>query len=86
MTPREVTDGEGTVWSCVQAYAGLAEQDDNKEKSEAARVKGANDKVYVVCTPTGGAQTVRLELPSDWETALSDEDLTREIQSRRESK
>jgi hypothetical protein len=51
---REVTDGEGTAWSCVEAYAGLSEDG----KSEAARVEGT-DRFRVVCTPTGGAQRSR---------------------------
>lgn len=77
--PREVTDGEGTAWTCVQAYAGLSE---GGEKDEAARVEGEEDRYHVVCTPSGGAQSVRLQLQGDWETSLSDEDLLREIQDR----
>jgi hypothetical protein len=72
--PREVTDGEGTTWSCVEAYAGLSEEG----KSDAARVEGT-DRYRVVCTPSGGAQSVELELPEGWNEALSDDDLLREI-------
>ena len=72
--PREVTDGEGTVWSCVEAYAGLSEDG----KSDAARVEGT-DRFRVVCTPSGGAQTVELELPAGWEDSLSDEELLGKI-------
>ena len=72
---REVTDGEGTTWSCVEAYAGLSEDG----KSEAARVEGT-DRYRVVCTPSGGARTVELELPGDWEASTSDEALLAEIQ------
>lgn len=75
---REVTDGEGTAWSCVEAYAGLSEDG----KSDAARVEGT-DRFRVVCTPTGGAQTVELELAAGWEEKLSDEELTREIEKAR---
>lgn len=74
--PREVTDGEGTTWSCVEAYAGLS--DDGK--SDAARVEGT-DRYRVVCTPSGGAQTVELQLPGGWDASLSDEDLVRRIES-----
>ena len=28
--------------------------------------------VAVVCTPSGGAQSVRVELPPDWETGVDD--------------
>ena len=77
---REVTDGEGTAWSCVEAYAGLSEDG----KSEAARVEGT-DRFRVVCTPSGGAQTVELELPAGWEEKLSDEELAGEIEKARKS-
>jgi hypothetical protein len=33
----------------------------------------------VVCTPSGGAHSVRLDLPDDWESGLSDEDLAARI-------
>ena len=78
--PREVTDGEGVTWACVQAYGGLTEGDENEE---AARVEGAGDLFHVVCTPSGGAQTVRLELKSGWEESLSDEELLKKIGSAR---
>ncbi|HEX8197398.1 MAG TPA: hypothetical protein VF571_14485 [Pyrinomonadaceae bacterium] len=77
--PREIQDGEGTTWSCIQAYAGLS---NNSEKREAARVEGAPDLVEIVCTPSGGAQTVRLKLASDWESKLSDEELLSEIKKQ----
>lgn len=44
--PREVTDADGTTWSCIQAFAGL-----------------------------GGAQSVRVKLPENWEHDASDEEL-----------
>lgn len=74
--PREVTDGEGTTWSCVEAYAGLS----GDGKSGAARVEGT-DRYRVVCTPGGGAQSVNLELPAGWDESLPDEELLREIAS-----
>ncbi|HLM67167.1 MAG TPA: hypothetical protein VK358_06555 [Longimicrobium sp.] len=74
--PREVMDGEGTTWSCVEAYAGLSEDG----KSDAARVEGT-DRFRVVCTPSGGATSVRLELPGGWSESMTDADLLREIQS-----
>ena len=81
--PREVTDREGTVWSCVQAYAGLSE--DGGGGAAASRAEDAGGPVEVVCTPTGGAKTVRLELAADWEQALDDATLAGEIESRRET-
>ena len=77
--PREISDTE-TTWSLVQAYAGLKEN--KEETSEAARVEGTRDSVYVVATPNGGAQSVRLELKIDWEETLSDEQLLEEIKSK----
>lgn len=78
--PREVTDGEGVTWACVQAYGGLSEGGGNVE---AARVEGEGDLFHVVCTPSGGAQTVRLELEGGWEENLSDEELLERIGSAR---
>jgi len=78
--PREVRDADGTAWSCVQAYAGLSS---SPEKEDAARVDPGSDRFHVVCTPTGGAQSVRVELPGDWEDALSDEALLKEIEQAR---
>ena len=78
--PRELADGEGVTWSCVEAYAGLEERGAGEGH---ARAGGGGDPVEVVCTPSGGAQTVRLQLESGWEGGLSDEELLREIKSRR---
>lgn len=73
--PREVTDGEGTTWTCVEAYAGLSEDG----KSEAARVEDS-DRFRVIATPTGGAQTVEMELPEGWMEEMSDDDLVKAIE------
>lgn len=80
--PREINDSDGTTWTLVEAYAGLKQ--DGEEKTDAARVEGAPDRVHVVATPSGGAQTVRLQLKSDWEETAPDEDLLEEIESNRE--
>ncbi len=77
--PREVTDQDGITWTCIQAFAGLG---NDPEKQDAARVEGTRDKVHVVCTPSGGAHSVRVELSGNWETALSDETLIDRIWSR----
>ncbi|MEG4342725.1 hypothetical protein QUB70_05450 [Microcoleus sp. A003_D6] len=55
---REVTDSEGIVWSCVEAYSGLSDKPENREK---AQVKGSDDAYWVVCTPAGGAKSVWLQ-------------------------
>jgi len=77
--PREVKDSDGITWTCIQAFAGLGQ---DAEKKEAARVDGARNRFHVVCTPSGGAKSVRVELPGDWEKGLSDEALLRAIHER----
>ena len=42
---------------------------------------GEGDLFHVVCTPSVGAQTVRLKLGGGWEEGLSDEELLRQIES-----
>ena len=78
--PREVTDAEGIVWSCIQAFAGLG---NDPEKTEAAREEGAADRVHVVCTPSRGAKSFRLELPAACEKSMSDDALLEAVHSRR---
>lgn len=76
MTQREVIDTHHTTWSCVQAYAGL----EGKVAEKAAKLAETDEGlVTVVCTPSGGAQTVRLELKSNWYDDLSDEELLKAI-------
>ena len=81
--PREVTDGDGVRWTCVQAYAGLAQSADESGNADAARVDGAKDLFRVVCTPSGGAQTAELELPGDWEEGMGDDELVKAIEAAR---
>ena len=75
---REVTDADGITWTCLQAYAGLSEG-----AEAAARTDGPGERYHVVCTPSGGAQSVRLELPGGWAESCSDEELLRAIEARR---
>ncbi|WP_187144361.1 hypothetical protein [Microvirga massiliensis] len=75
--PRELTDADGVTWSCAQAFAGLC---NDPEKAEAARVEGSGDHFHVVCTPSGRAKSVRLELPSGWEESCTDEEILKAIQ------
>ncbi len=78
---REVTDADGITWTCVQAYAGLS---NGAENQDAAQVKGSDDTYWVVCTPSGGAKSVRLKLQGEWEASYSDEALLREIEAQRQ--
>ncbi len=73
---RKVKDAEGITWSCEQAFAGLS---DERASEAAARRVADGDGIAVVCTPSGGAQSVRVTLPEDWETALEEDALLREI-------
>jgi hypothetical protein len=75
--PRKITDREGITWTCIQAFAGLG---NDPEKADAARVEGSEDKVRVVCTPSGAARSVRMECPADWEASVQDEQLLTLIQ------
>jgi hypothetical protein len=76
MKQREVTDQDNLTWTCVQAYAGL-----NSKTAEEATALAETDsgEVTVVCTPTGGAQTVRLQLSKKWLEELSDDQLVQAI-------
>lgn len=78
--PRDVTDDEGTTWTAAQAFAGLGGEDD-PEKADAARVKGDPDRVHVVCTPGGGARSVRVQLPLGWEETAGDAEIVAAIRA-----
>ncbi|MBD1846726.1 hypothetical protein H6F89_25615 [Cyanobacteria bacterium FACHB-63] len=73
---RTVSDQDGITWSCVEAFTGLSNE---SQHSDAAQVKGQEGTYWVVCTPSGGAQSVRLKLSGDWQSAYSDEALLQEI-------
>lgn len=76
--PREIDNGEGITWTCAEAYAGLG-----GGGGDAARVDGAEGELYrVICTPSGGARSVELELPAGWEDGVSDDDLLRQIEQK----
>ena len=78
--PREVTDGDGTTWTCIQAFAGLG---GSAAKARAARVEGASDRVHVVCTPSGGVKSVRVEGPEGGEGDVPDEQLLAAVEAQR---
>ena len=76
MKQREVMDQDNLTWTCVQAYAAV-----NSKTAEAATALAETDsgEVTVVCTPSGGAQTVRLQLNKNWLEELTDDQLVRAI-------
>lgn len=65
MRQRDVTDDDGTTWTCVQAFTGPGGDDDD------ARI-GDDGRCRVVCTPDGGAASVALRLSPEWAEALDD--------------
>lgn len=81
MKEREVTDQKGTSWSCVQAFS--AGNGDNSAKI-AKLTEG--DTIPVVCTPSGGAQSIRLQLPQDWLEGFSDDELLEALRTTTKSK
>jgi hypothetical protein len=78
MKQREVMDEDNIKWTCVQAYAGL----NGKVSGNIEQIsESAEGLVPVACTPTGGAQSVRINLPKNWEEAISDEELLKAIKA-----
>ena len=75
MIQREVTDHDGTQWSCVQAFSGT----EGKLAERAQELSENGNKVPVVCTPSGGAQSVRLELVKEWEENMEDKEIVSAI-------
>ena len=71
--PREIQDNN-TNWKLAQAYAGLEEL--HSARKDVAHQDGL---VWVIATPDGGAQSVRLHLPEDWESALGDAEILEQI-------
>ena len=75
--PREVAE-DGITWSCIQAFAGLG---NDPEKAQAARNVAAGPGLRVICTPSGGAKSVALELEEGWEERMSERELLGAIRS-----
>lgn len=80
MEQREVQDDDDVRWTCVQALGGLGGA---AAELAADRLESEAGTVPVVCTPSGGAQSVRLELPRDWMERVDDAALLRAIASAR---
>lgn len=80
MKQREVRDADGVQWVCVQAMGGI---EGRAGAEAAARIETDDGRVPVVCTPSGGAETARVEMPRGWEESASDDDLLRAIAAAR---
>ena len=77
MKQREVQDDENITWTCVQPFTGGA----SEAAEEAAEKVESGGKVPVVCTPSGGKQSVRLGLAKDWVEAVEDAELLAAIRA-----
>ena len=77
MEQREVQDDENIRWVCVQALSGVEGAEE--------RLSGRDGQVPVVCTPSGGTTSVRLELPQGWLSSVSDADLLGAIAAARKT-
>ncbi|QHT65432.1 hypothetical protein GXP67_01445 [Rhodocytophaga rosea] len=79
MKQREVTDENNVTWTCVQPLSGT----EGKTAQKAEEIlKSENGGIPVVCTPSGGAQSVRLALNENWDEQVSDEELLICIQAQ----
>jgi hypothetical protein len=68
MKQREIQDSENVIWTCTQAFSGT----DGEAARQAAEKAKNGGQVTVICTPSGGEQTVRLELQERWIEEMSD--------------
>ena len=82
MKQREVQDAENVRWVCVQALAGVGGA---AAEAAADRLESDAGTVPVVCTPSGGAQSVRVELSRGWEESASDDDVLGAIAAARDA-
>lgn len=67
MRVREVQSDDNVRWQCAEAIGDSS----------------AADKCIVVCTPSGGEQTVRLQLDGNWFEQVADKDLVAAINRER---
>ncbi|WP_407363664.1 hypothetical protein HKW97_19840 (plasmid) [Pseudomonas luteola] len=78
MKQRTVQDEGNTTWTCVEAFSGGSQK---MAKAAKSLTKDAEGNVTVVCTPSGGEQSVRVSLPEAWIDKTSDQALLDAIQS-----
>lgn len=80
MKQREVQAQDNVIWTCVEALSGV----ESKTAEQAGSpVQNENGTVPVVCTPNGGEQSVRIQLPSQWLDSCSDDELLDAISKAR---
>jgi hypothetical protein len=81
MKQREVQTQDNVIWTCVEALSGIESK--TVEQAETP-VQDEDGTVPVVCTPNGGEQSIRLQLPSEWQDTCSDDELLDAISKARE--
>lgn len=79
MKQRVVTAPDHTTWTCIQAYANLDGEDPDQMEDKGAEAEGP---VPVICTASGGAPSLCLELAADWAEAMPDAELLLVIASQ----
>lgn len=82
-TPRDVQDRDGITWTLAQALAGASGEHAEASDEAAGRLTESDGTVPVVATPSGGARTVRLELPAGWAASMSDDELLAALREAR---
>ncbi len=80
MKQREVQGQDNVIWTCVEALSGIERE---TTEQAGADIQDEDGTVPVVCTPNGGERSVRLQLPSRWQDAFSDDELLDAVSSAR---
>lgn len=80
MRQRDVQDPDNVRWTCVQALGALEAEQGGLA---AEKLADASGDVPVVCTPSGGAQSVRVMLPPSWMDEMDDDALLAAIAAAR---
>lgn len=79
MKQRQVQDKGNTIWDCVEAFSAIS----NGNMQKTAALSPDKGMVDVVCTPSGGAQSVRLRVAEDWLEKMTEEKLLAAIEEQR---
>ena len=79
MNQRVVTAPDHTTWTCIQADAGGSGEDPDQVEDDRPDAEG---HVPVICTASGGAPSLCLELAADWAEAMPDAELLLVIASQ----
>jgi hypothetical protein len=80
MKQKDIQDRENVTWTCVQAFSG---GDSGAAQEAEQHAIDANGNVPVVCTPSGGGQSLRLQLPVDWYEQMTETTLLAAIDAAR---